>query len=39
MNFEGMPELKWMYGYPIALAVILSTGVVLYWRFRKAGWL
>lgn len=39
MNFEGMPELKWMYGYPIALAVILTTGVVLYWRFRKAGWL
>lgn len=39
MNFEGMPELKWMYGYPIALSVILSTGVVLYWRFRKAGWL
>ena len=39
MNFEGMPELKWMYGYPIALAFILTTGVVLYWRFRKAGWL
>ncbi len=37
MNFEGMPELKWMYGYPIALSVILTTGVVLYWRFRKAG--
>ena len=39
MNFEGMPELKWTYGYPIALSVILATGVVLYWRFRKAGWL
>ncbi|MBP7915719.1 MAG: magnesium and cobalt transport protein CorA, partial [Giesbergeria sp.] len=26
MNFEGMPELKWMYGYPIALSVILTTG-------------
>ena len=22
MNFEHMPELKWAYGYPIALAVI-----------------
>ncbi len=39
MNFTGMPELDWKYGYPTALAVILSTGVVLYWRFRKAGWL
>lgn len=39
MNFQGMPELKWAYGYPIALSVIFSTGLVLYWRFRKAGWL
>ncbi|MBX9836607.1 MAG: magnesium/cobalt transporter CorA [Burkholderiaceae bacterium] len=39
MNFEGMPELKWTYGYPIALSVIFATGLVLYWRFRKAGWL
>ena len=39
MNFEGMPELKWTYGYPLALTFILTTGVVLYWRFRKAGWL
>jgi magnesium transporter len=39
MNFEGMPELKWAYGYPVALSVIFTTGVVLYWRFRKAGWL
>ncbi|WP_027994852.1 magnesium and cobalt transport protein CorA [Simplicispira psychrophila] len=39
MNFTGMPELHWKYGYPLALATIFSTGVVLYWRFRKAGWL
>ena len=39
MNFEGMPELKWTYGYPLALSVIVATGAVLYWRFRKAGWL
>lgn len=39
MNFTGMPELHWKYGYPIALSVIFATGVVLYWRFRKAGWL
>ena len=39
MNFEGMPELKWQYGYPMALSFILATGAVLYWRFRKAGWL
>ena len=39
MNFKGMPELQWDYGYPIALSVIFTTGMVLYWRFRKAGWL
>jgi len=39
MNFEHMPELKWAFGYPMALAVIFSAGAVLYWRFRKTGWL
>lgn len=39
MNFEVMPELKWHYGYVMALSLIVSTCAVLYWRFRKAGWL
>ena len=39
MNFDGMPELHWKYGYPMALGCILVTGSLLYWRFRKAGWL
>lgn len=39
MNFEQMPELKWRYGYVCALALIASACIVLYYRFRKAGWL
>jgi magnesium transporter len=39
MNFEAMPELKWRYGYLMALGLIAATCGVLYWRFRKAGWL
>lgn len=39
MNFELMPELKWRWGYPMALALIATACTVLYWRFRKAGWL
>ena len=39
MNFEHMPELKWTYGYPMALGVIALAAVVLYRRFRRAGWL
>ena len=39
MNFEHMPELQWAYGYPAALLVIVSAATVLYWRFRRTGWL
>jgi magnesium transporter len=39
MNFEVMPELKWKYGYPMALLVIGSIAGFLYWRFRRRGWL
>jgi magnesium transporter len=39
MNFEHMPELKWRYGYPAALALIASVCGCLYYRFRRAGWL
>jgi magnesium transporter len=39
MNFEHMPELKWEYGYPAALAVMLLLGLVLNRILRRAGWL
>jgi magnesium transporter len=39
MNFEHMPELKWQWGYPTALAVMGSVCGLMYWRFRKARWL
>jgi magnesium transporter len=39
MNFEHMPELKWTLGYPLVVAVMLSVCSLLYWRFRRAGWL
>jgi magnesium transporter len=39
MNFEHMPELKWEYGYPMALGVITLTCVLLYRRFKRVGWL
>jgi magnesium transporter len=39
MNFEFMPELKSPWGYPVTLGVIASICSVLYWRFRKSGWL
>lgn len=39
MNFEHMPELKWPWGYPMALGLIGAVCSVMYWRFRKSGWL
>ena len=39
MNFEHMPELKWRYGYPAALSMMVASAIYLYRRFRKSGWL
>jgi magnesium transporter len=39
MNFQHMPELGWVVGYPLALAIMVLTGVVLRWHFKRVGWL
>ncbi len=39
MNFEHMPELRWAYGYPVALGAIAASAALLFRRFRRAGWL
>ena len=39
MNFEAMPELHWRYGYVAALLLISGTCGILYYRFKRAGWL
>ena len=39
MNFKQMPELDWEFGYPLALGIIATACVILYVRFKRAGWL
>jgi magnesium transporter len=39
MNFKHMPELDWVYGYPMAVGAMISLCVLLYCWFRKVGWL
>ncbi len=39
MNFEAMPELKWRYGYPVALCLIAVACSLVYWKFKRARWL
>jgi magnesium transporter len=39
MNFDHMPELHWLWGYPTALALMVVSAVALYVGFRRRGWL
>lgn len=39
MNFEIMPELKWHYGYPIAVVVMIISIILPVVFFKKKGWL
>jgi magnesium transporter len=39
MNFRHMPELEWASGYPLAIAVLVAIDALLFWRFRRAGWI
>ena len=39
MNFKDMPELGFEYAYPTILLVMIALCIILYWRFRKNGWL
>jgi magnesium transporter len=39
MNFDHMPELRWQYGYPLAILAMVATGFILYLVFKKLHWL
>jgi magnesium transporter len=39
MNFKFMPELDWIYGYPLALTLTLGSSCVLFLLFKRSGWL
>lgn len=39
MNFEYMPELKWRWGYPVVLLVMIGTGFCMLYYFRKKKWM
>ncbi len=39
MNFEVMPELKWIFGYPFALLLMVLSAVLPYLYFKRKGWL
>ena len=39
MNFKHMPELSWLYGYPMGLAIMLASAILPFWFARRRGWL
>lgn len=39
MNFDRMPELHWVFGYPFALALMLGVALTLFLLFKRARWL
>ncbi|MDB6060504.1 MAG: Magnesium and cobalt transport protein CorA [Verrucomicrobiaceae bacterium] len=39
MNFQIMPELNWELGYPMAVVLMVLSGIAPYWYFKRKGWL
>ncbi len=39
MNFDAMPELKFQFGYPAALFMMVLSAVLPYLYFKRRGWL
>ena len=38
MNFEAMPELKWAFGYPFAIGLMILSAIVPFLYFKRRGW-
>jgi magnesium transporter len=39
MNFDQMPELHWVFGYPFAIGLMACVCLILYLVFKKRRWL
>ncbi|CAL9627867.1 Cobalt_magnesium transport protein CorA [Streptomyces sp. enrichment culture] len=39
MNFEHMPELRWVWSYPAVIGVMVVLEVLLYRLFKRRGWM
>lgn len=39
MNFEHMPELEEVWGYPAVLVLIAAVCLALFFKFRRMGWI
>lgn len=39
MNFHHIPELAWVWGYPLALGLMVALSAGLFWVFKHVKWI
>ena len=39
MNFRVMPELQWIFGYPFAIVLMITSSLMFLWYFKRKKWL
>lgn len=39
MNFAFIPELRWHFGYPLSLLMMVVSAILPFWYFKRRGWL
>jgi magnesium transporter len=39
MNFDHMPELRWVWSYPVVIGAMATLEVLLYRLFKRRGWM
>jgi magnesium transporter len=39
MNFDNMPELRYRYGYPIIMGLMLLIFLLIFFWFKRRKWL
>ncbi|WP_369168148.1 magnesium/cobalt transporter CorA [Streptomyces sp. R28] len=39
MNFDHMPEIRWLWSYPVLIVAMAALEVLLYRLFKRRGWL
>ncbi len=39
MNFDHMPELHWLVGYPASIVLMGAAAGLLFRLFKRSGWL
>jgi magnesium transporter len=39
MNYKYMPELNWVFGYPLAIVLMILSSMSFLWYFKRKKWL